>query len=112
MATVPVHCSNAFTWTPTADGRGWIGASEASALSCFGYNVYVARLFDDAADLGFKVRSHKTGRIMTFGYAKTEFDAHLDREVVYHEFHSVEKFFHVNGTKVRAPQITLRIYND
>lgn len=53
---IPVHEGSKFTWT------GSTGAVEASDLP----NMYEARVWPDACDVGFLIRSHRTGELRLF----------------------------------------------
>ena len=57
--TLPVHDGSKFTWK---DGAGCIEASDLG-------RGYTGRVWNDAADVGFIVRSHKTGAEKLFVYA-------------------------------------------
>ncbi len=58
---VPVHDGNKFHWY---DG---IGSADTSDL----YPVVSRRLYADACDVGFYVKSHRTGHVVLFTYVKT-----------------------------------------
>lgn len=55
---LPVHDSRIFTWS------GKTGCIEASDLPRAA--AFVGRVYDDAVDVGFHVKSHRTGRTMLF----------------------------------------------
>lgn len=57
---IPVHNGSKFTWTEK------LGVIEASD---FGKVKYTGRIWQDACDAGFYVRSHKTGVMKLFTYA-------------------------------------------
>lgn len=55
---VPTHDGSRFTWTGK---RGVIDESDLG-------RGYTGRLWNDSADAGFNVRSHRTGEVKTFAY--------------------------------------------
>lgn len=57
---IPVHNGSMFTWV------GKLGVIDASD---FGKVKYTGRIWQDACDAGFYVRSHKTGEMKLFTYA-------------------------------------------
>lgn len=57
--TVPVHDGSKFTW------HGNVGYTEVSDLG----RGYTGRVWKDAMDVGFIIRSHKTGVEKLFVYA-------------------------------------------
>lgn len=65
MAVLNIPCirSSLFTWTGTN------GVTEHSDIRIPLFN----RIYDDACDAGFAVRSDKTGKIMIFGHHDTDF---------------------------------------
>jgi hypothetical protein len=56
---IPTHDGALFTWT------GKTGVTEASTLG----PAYAGRVWRDACDMGFNVKSRRTGRNVTFYYA-------------------------------------------
>ena len=54
---IPTHSGRLFTW------EGHIGTCERSV---FGRRGMCDRLYDDACDVGFWVKSHKTGKSILF----------------------------------------------
>lgn len=77
--SIPVHDGRKFTW----DGRH--GFAEASDLDCAGHRPIHSCVWPDAADVGFRVKSHKTGKMVLFTCHKTQID---DGEVVGWEYRS------------------------
>jgi len=65
LTTVP---ASLFTWFDD------LGVAEASDLP----EHLVSRVYNDAADLGFLVRSNRTGRTLLFTFAERERDAEGD----------------------------------
>lgn len=64
-AGVPVHDGKLFDW------RDREGAVDASTLAANGDGrAWMARMYDDACDVGFVVRSHRTGATRTFFLAE------------------------------------------
>jgi len=61
---VPVHSGSKFDW------HGGVGATEASTLG----PRWSGRVWPDAADVGFVVRSHRTGKTMLFTLESTELE--------------------------------------
>lgn len=58
-SSLPIHDGSKFTWK---DGHGCIEASDLG-------RGYTGRVWQDACDVGFIVRSHKTGAEKLFVYA-------------------------------------------
>ena len=58
---VPVFSASQFTWERK------VGSAEISDLG-EEFSPYGVRLWDDACDTGFAVRSPRTGRVLTFAY--------------------------------------------
>jgi hypothetical protein len=56
---LPIHSAKLFTWT------GKKGVTEASTLG----RGHTGRVWKDACDTGFNVKSPKTGRTVAFSYA-------------------------------------------
>lgn len=65
LPNVPTHSGAAFTWH--AGG----GCTDASDLTPSGRG-YAKRLYPDAEDVGFCVRSHRTGQVKVFSFVDTE----------------------------------------
>lgn len=87
LTCVPVTC---FTWS------GLIGASEASCLP----EHLVSRVYRDACDVGFLVRSPRSGRTLLFTAVDRERDA---------EGELVADVFRANDA---GRTLTIRIFND
>lgn len=67
--TIPKHAGTLFDW------KGGHGVTEAS---CLGHPM-MARVWDDACDVGFHVESQRTGRTVLFTLVRPEA---VDGEVV------------------------------
>lgn len=63
MKDVPVHDGDKISWV-TSEKRGWIDASDLARPMC-------GRIYDDACDVGFKVRSPRTGAVKLFVLVRT-----------------------------------------
>lgn len=87
LTCVPVTC---FTWT------GLVGVSEVSSLP----EHLVSRVYDDACDVGFLVRSTRTGRTLLFTHADRERDA---------EGELVADVFRANDG---GRTLTIKVFND
>ncbi len=61
LRDVPVHDGKKFYWC-----QG-IGSADTSDL----YPVVSRRVYADACDIGFYVRSHRTGHVVLFTHTKT-----------------------------------------
>lgn len=89
MKNLPIHDGSKFDWSTgiglaeVSDFRGHIGG----------------RVYPDAADFGFVVRSHRTGEEKVFSESRTIFGREGD--VLGWEYESVG-----------GPKVTIRIYND
>jgi hypothetical protein len=59
----PVHSASMFTWN---NEGGCIEASD------FGNEVWMSQLFPDSCDVGFRVRSEKTGKVIPFTLERVE----------------------------------------
>lgn len=57
----PLYDGQSFTW------KGDTGYVDASDLSG---GAFMSRLYDDAADLGFYIRSQRTGQVLMFHCCK------------------------------------------
>ena len=90
MKALPTHDGSKFDWST---GIGIADASDFRGTKLLG------RVYQDACDAGFIVRSHRTGREKAFVEARVE--RWRDGEVKYWEFEAVDR----SGTLVR-------IYND
>lgn len=62
LRNVPVHDGSKFYWHMR------VGSADASELGA----VISTRLYADAADVGFIVRSHRTGHTKLFSYVGNE----------------------------------------
>lgn len=58
---VPIHAGNLFTW----HRNQFSGVIEQSTLSEGGKKIASKRVWDDASDVGFYIKSH-TGRVVLF----------------------------------------------
>jgi hypothetical protein len=88
LKTVPVHSGAKFDW------HEGVGATDASTLG----PRWSSRVWADAADVGFVVRSQRTGKTMLFVHTGTELEKHSG-EVLCATFESD------SGVKIR-------VYND
>lgn len=59
---LPVHDGQLFSWSGKT---GYIEASELARVGCSADRI-AGRVYGDASDCGFLVRSHRTGRTMLF----------------------------------------------
>ncbi len=55
---LPEHSGRRFTWT------GRVGVADESDLG----SPYFSQVWEDACDVGFRVRSHATSKVITFVY--------------------------------------------
>lgn len=62
---IPTHEGHKFTW---GDGTG---VAEASDFGPHG-TVWMAQVWSDACDVGFNIRSHKTGSVKLFTLVNEE----------------------------------------
>lgn len=90
LPNVPTYDGKRFTWGPTK------GTAELSDL---GRDAGIARLWDDACDVGFYIESHRTGQKGLFVLVHQE---RAEGEVLSSTFHSV------NLPKV----VEVTLYND
>lgn len=90
--TIPMHNGKRFSW------NGKRGCAEVSDLSCSSGETW-GRVWYDAADVGFHVKSHRTGRVELF----TLQAEHRDRDG------DVTNWTFVAATD---PTITIDILND
>jgi hypothetical protein len=88
------YSSNRFTWSP--ESRSLI--AEVSDLN---HPEPFARVFDDALDVGFKVRSEKTGKVVLFILWQEHHNA--DSELTWWEFRP-----HPRSTL----DVTVTVFND
>lgn len=95
MKTGPVFDSKKFSFLK--DSRMFV--AEASDLG----PSFAGRLFDDACDYGMWVRSHKTGKVVSFLLERQGFSPEGD--LLYWKFRSWD-------LDPRASGIELRVYND
>lgn len=72
LPSVPVHDGSVFTWAKWLNGskRGTFTGRAMVEVSTLGRQRPWTQLWDDAADVGFQVRSPKTGKVRTFALAK------------------------------------------
>lgn len=70
LPNVPTYDGKQFHWGP----RGESGASEASSLQ----DPVDAKLWDDACDVGFYIKSHQTGKTELFVRSNQERSADGD----------------------------------
>jgi len=70
---IPVHDSNKFSWDP----KDQTFATEASTLVSRGQG-FLGRIYDDACDIGFDIKSVRTGEKKLFYLAETHKDAEGD----------------------------------
>ena len=72
----PIYPSKVFTWNRNS------GCTDVSDLSVYTSPQW-SQLFDDACDVGFGIRSDRTGHVVRFSLGREEFSGHgEDREVV------------------------------
>ena len=88
LKTLPVHDGSKFDW------HGHTGVTEASTLG----PQFTGRVWPDSADLGFAVRSHRTGRKMLFTLESEEHDKYTG-DILCTTYRSTN-------------DIVIRIYND
>ena len=88
LPNVPVHQGGQFSW------EGNVGYADASDIG----GRYYGRIYNDAADLGFKIKSGKTGRVLTFFFVGNKRDDEGD--LLYTEFQTTDGKF------------TIRVNND
>jgi hypothetical protein len=81
LPTVPVHQGGQFFW------RDHVGYADASDIG----GRYYGRVYRDAADVGFKVKSGRTGRVLTFFFAGNTRDDEGD--LLYTEFKTTDGKF-------------------
>lgn len=79
LPNVPVHDGKRFHWGP----RGAGGATEASSLQ----EPVDAKLWDDACDVGFCIKSHRSGKTELFVLAQQ--DRAKDGELLFSMYESV-----------------------
>ena len=91
MKPTPLFNASSFAWTKLH------GVTEASTVSM----TYLGRVYDDTADIGFSMRSDRTGEIVVF--ALTETKRNDDDDITGWEFVCVSK---------DAPAMTVSIFND
>ena len=89
LPDVPTYSGAQFTW------HAGSGCSNASDLKPGGRQI-TARLWDDAADWGFAIRSHVTGKTKVFSFVDMEQE---DGEVICGVFESDDG-------------VTVRVFND
>ena len=93
LPNVPVHQGGQFSW------EGNVGYADASDIG----GRWYSRVYSDAADLGFKVKSGKTGRVLTFFYVREARDDNplqSDGDLLFTEF------------KTSDGKFTIRVNND
>lgn len=86
---LPTHSALLFTW------EGNIGITERSD---FGPGEFESRVWSDACDVGFKVRSPRTGRVLTFVHSHL---VHCDEDVTESIYRALER-----------PEIEVHVLND
>lgn len=90
MNALPTHDGSKFDWSTG------IGIADVSG---FRGEKLLGRVYHDACDVGFIIRSHRTGKEKAFTESRTVWDT--DGDAVYWEFEAIDR----TGTVVR-------IYND
>jgi len=93
MSGLPVHSGDKFSWSQYAGSAEYSDFNEVT----FGNRVYY-----DAADYGFWVKSHKTGNYVLFIFEKK----------VYAEIDDDEREFVCDLYKSSCGDYTIRMYND
>lgn len=90
LASVPKYDGSKFDWSTG------VGVADASDFR----SKLWSRLFPDACDVGFVVRSHRTGKELVFSESRTVFGR--EGETLGWEYESIGS----------GPKVTIRIYND
>lgn len=95
LKTVPTHECNRFTW------KNGTGTTCASDLMGHRFGIE-SRIWDDAADVGFRVHNPKTGNTVLFAWSEDEYDADGDLTARVYRSH----------VPVNGAVIVVRIFND